>query len=263
LITPPSVPPQDRGAALIEVVVAIAVIAVTAAALATTATAILTQSRLAATSTATREIALQIAERDSAMGCGLLSGAEPDELLRLAAARCDPLPEGNPLVLGDTDREVTRNNVDYRATVRYQWLPDPDQSGPLTCAALAIGEPAAISREVRVAPVGADTEATTHRIWQVESVPPDAAHFVSGQGALLITGLTAGEAVDIRRVTTPETTVALRRYGITIAGSTCAWFAYLTPGEYLLGRSSDTGASLVAVEAGDTTIIDTSELTPP
>jgi hypothetical protein len=237
------------------------VIAVTAAALATTATAILTQSRLAASSTATREIALQIAERDSALGCGLVTGAEPDELLRLATARCDPTSAENQVVLGDTDREVTRNSVAYQATVRYQWLPDPDHDGPLTCAALATGEPAAIAREVTVTPASADNEAATHRIWQVESVPPDAAQFVSGQGALLVTGLTAGEAIDIRRATTPETSIAVRRHGITIADTTCAWFAYLSPGEYLLGRSNDSGATLVTVAAGIATIIDANDLT--
>ncbi len=260
---------------MIEAVVAIALIGVTAAALATVATSVLAQSRLTTSITATREIATQIAEQETALGCGLLTGAEPAEILSLAASRCNlenPADLPALVVLGDKDRTFTRGSLTYAVQLRYQWLPDPDQmtggGPPLTCAALATGEPAAISREVKVTPLGAgpdstiSVEAATYRLWQVESVPPDAAAYVSGQGGILVTGLEPNDAIDIRRLTDPETTVAIRRYGITIGADTCAWFPYLVPGPYVLGRFNGELSTQLNVQAGSTSLITASEIAP-
>lgn len=255
----------DRGAALIESVFAIALVGVTAAALATVATAVLAQGRLTTTSTATREIATQIAEQESALGCGLLTGAEPQEILALAVTRCDLDPSSARVVLGDMDRIVTRGTVSYEVTLRYRLLPDPDLevtlTTPLTCRLLAEGEPAAITREVTVTELDdgpdstASAGATPYRLTQIESVPPDAAAYVSGQGGILITGLGVNDAIDLRRVTDPETTTAMRRYGTTIGADTCAWFAYLAPGDYVLGRLNGERSSAISVVPNQTRVI--------
>jgi len=250
---------------------------VTAAALATVATAVIAQSRLTTSTTATREIATQVAEQESALGCGLLTGAEPPEILALAVARCDLTVTTSAVVLGDRDRTVTRDALTYQVSLRYHWLPDPDLevtlTSALTCAALATGEPAAIAREVSVTPLntGPDADPTvgenanTYQLWQVESVPPDAAAFVSGLGGLLITGLGPNDAIDIRRSSDPDTTVAIRRFGITIGADTCSWFPYLTPGDYVLGRLNGEQSSAITVVPGATRVIsytDFSEIAP-
>jgi type II secretory pathway pseudopilin PulG len=256
---------RDRGAALIEAVFAVALVGVTAAALASVATAVLTQSRLSASSTATREIATQIAEQESALGCGLLTGAEPADILALAMSRCDLDPATERVVLGDLDRTVTRGADSYLVNLRYHWLPDPDLEVRLTtavtCENLADGEPAAIAREVIVTALNAGPDstisanATPYRLTQIESVPPDAAAYISGQGGVLVTGMGVNDAVDLRRVTDPETTIAIRRYGITIGADTCAWFPYLAPGDYVLGRLNGDSSSAITVLPGQTRVI--------
>ncbi len=260
---------RDRGAALIESVFAVALVGVTAAALATVATAVLIQSRLSASSTATREIATQIAEQESALGCGLLTGAEPREILALAVTRCDLDPSSARVVLGDMERTVTRGADSYEVKLRYHWLPDPDLevrlTTPLTCANLAEGEPAAIARSVTVTALNAgpdssvSAEATPYRLTQSESVPPDAAAYVSGQGGVLVTGMGPNDAIDLRRVTVPATTTAIRRYGITIGAGTCAWFPYLKPGDYVLGRLNGTRSSDISVIPDKTRVINFSD----
>lgn len=254
---------RDRGGALIEAVVAVALVGVISAALATVASSMLTQTRLAASSTATREIATRFAEQESALGCGLLTGAEPPEILALAVTRCELATTSALVVLGDLDRVVTRGGRSYQVNLRYSWLPDPDlTSGALTCALLATGEPAAIGREVNVTPLDTGPEsvvslsAATYRLRQIESVPPDAAAYVSGQGGILVTGLGAEDAVDIRRSTDPATTTAIRRFGTTIGGDTCAWFPYLPPGQYLLGKLNGTTSDAITVVAGATRMIE-------
>lgn len=261
---------RDRGAALIESVFAVALVGMTAAALATVTTAVLTQSRLSASSTATREIATQIAEQESALGCGLLTGAEPREILTLAVTRCDLDPDTERVVLGDMERTVTRSADSYEVKLRYHWLPDPGLevrlTTPLTCANLADGEPAAIAREVTVTALNAgpdssvSADATPYRLTQIESVPPDAAAYVSGYGGVLVTNMGPNDAIDLRRVTVPETTTAIRRYGITIGAGTCAWFPYLIPGDYVLGRLNGDSSSAITVLPGQTRVIDFSEI---
>lgn len=260
----------DRGAALIESVFAVALVGVTAAALATVATAVLAQGRLTTTSTATREIATQIAEQESALGCGLLTGAEPAEILALAMARCDLDPATERVVLGDMEHNVTRGALSYEVKLRYRWMPDPDFEvtliTPLTCATLADGEPAAITREVTVTALNAgpdssiSADAAPYRLTQIESVPPDAAAYISGQGGVLITGMGANDAIDLRRVTDPETTTAIRRYGTTIGADTCAWFPYLASGDYVIGRLNGVDPSTISVPLDYTLVIPFSEI---
>jgi hypothetical protein len=275
---------RDRGAALLEAVFAVALVGITAAALATVASALLAQARVASTNAMAREIALSVAEQETALGCGMLTGAEPDEVLRLAQERCGSLSPPAPVVLGDSDREIVRNGQRYQVILRYQWLPDPDLNiqdppVPATCSNLAAGEPAAIAREVLVTPItttgtteavslGRDATGRTHQLWQVESVPPDAAAYASDQGALLINGVAPADAIDIRRVTDEGTIagVAIRRYGREFtsgsAVTACVWFPYLAPGQYVVGRLNGTESGELEVEAGQATIIDYATLEP-
>jgi type II secretory pathway pseudopilin PulG len=249
----------DRGAALIETVVAIALIGIIAAALAAVTGGVLTQSRLASSTVALREIAAAVAETESALGCGLLSGSEPEEVLALAAQRCTT--EEMDLVLGDTDRTVTRGVQPYEVRVRYQWVPGDASApeDPVSCAALAAREPAAILREVTV--TAAAEDATTHRIRQAEALPPDAVSFVTGNGALMVSGLPVDEAIDIRATESASTPPAIRRFALAIgetATDTCVWFPYLAPGDYLIGRFpiEDDAPAVITVHAGTTTLHD-------
>jgi hypothetical protein len=189
--------------------------------------------------------------------------------------RCDLDIASFGVVLGDLDRTVTRGAVAYQVNLRYRWLPDPDleatPAAPLTCALLATGEPAAIARDITVTAFEAgpdstlDPNASPYQLTQIESVPPDAAVFVSGHGGILITGLGPTDAIDIRRSTDPETTTAIRRYGSLVGADTCAWFPYLTPGDYVLARLNGESSSAITVLPGKTRLINFSnfsEITP-
>jgi hypothetical protein len=273
---------RDRGAALLEAVFAVALVGITAAALATVATALLTQARVSSTTAMAREIALSVAEQETALGCGMLTGAESAEILRLAQERCGSLSPPAPVVLGDSDREILRNGQRYQVSLRYQWLPDPDLNMqdppvPATCSNLATGEPAAIAREVLVTPIigssavvslEENSTGRTHLLWQVEAVPPDAAAYASDQGALLVDGVAPAEAIDIRRVTDEGTIagVAIRRHGREFTQdstvTTCVWFPYLAPGRYIVGQLNGTESGQLDVIAGQATIIDYTTLEP-
>jgi hypothetical protein len=93
-----------------------------------------------------------------------------------------------------------------------------------------------------------------------ESVPPDAAAYSTGFGRLIVTSMTATQAVDLQAIN--NTSYKLRRYATIFSGDTagtagCAWFAYLPAGSYKAAKlnASFGGSSNITITNGATTQI--------
>ena len=268
---------SEHGFAMIEAVIAMGIVGLASLALLSVTFAMSSQARLSKDAINARLAAEQIAERASVYGCGLQTGAEVSSVIVAAKTRCNTALElGDGVILGDVSTSVTRKNVVYSATFRNSWLPGPgaDALSAVTCtnlqsptspATFATMTPTAIKRITTVTwKFGIADGSTTDKSYiltKYESVPPDAAAYSTSFGRLIVTGMTAAQAVDLQAIN--NTSYKLRRYATIFSGDTagtagCAWFAYLPAGSYKAAKSTASafgGSSNITITNGATTQI--------
>ncbi len=243
---------------MIEAVIAMGLVGLASLALLSVTFAMSSQARLSKDAINARLAAEQIAESASVYGCGLQTGAEVSSVIVAAKTRCNTalaLDNAN-VILGDVSTSVTRKNVVYSATLRNSWLPGPgaDALTAVTCtnlqtptspATFATMTPTAIKRITTVTwKFGIADGSTTDKSYSLtkyESVPPDAAAYSTSFGRLIVTEMTATQAVDLQAIN--NTSYKLRRYATIFSGDTagtagCAWFAYLPAGSYTAAKST-------------------------
>ena len=268
---------SEHGFAMIEAVMAIGIVGLASLALLSVTFAMSSQARLSKDAINARLAAEQIAESASVYGCGLQTGAEVSSVIVAAKTRCNTallLNDAN-VILGDVSTSVTRKNVVYSATFRNSWLPGPgaDALSAVTCtnlqsptspATFATMTPTAIKRITTVTwKFGIADGSTTDKSYvltKYESVPPDAAAYSTSFGRLIVTGMTAAQAVDLQAIN--NTLYKLRRYATVFSGDTagtsgCAWFAYLPAGSYKAAKldASFGVSSNITITNGATTQI--------
>ena len=262
---------------MIEAVIAMGLVGLASLALLTVTFAMSSQARLSKDAINARLAAEQIAENASVYGCGLQTGAEVSSVIVATKTRCNTalgLGSGN-VILGDVSTSVTRKNVVYSATLRNSWLPGPGADGlsavtctnlqsPTSPATFATMTPTAIKRITTVTwKFGIADGSTTDKSYSLtkyESVPPDAAAYSTSFGRLIVTGMTATQAVDLQAIN--NTSYKLRRYATIFSGDTagtagCAWFAYLPTGSYKAAKlnASFGGSPNITITNGATTQI--------
>jgi len=274
-------PRSEHGFAMIEAVIAMGIVGLASIALLTVTFAMSSQARLSKDAINARLATEQIAENASVYGCGLQTGAEVSTVIVAAKTRCNTaLGLGSAVILGDVAASVTRKNVAYTVEIRNTWLPGPGADGltavtctnlqtPTSPATFATMTPNAIKRVTTVTwKFGIASGSTTDKSYSLtkyESVPPDAAAYSTSFGRLIVTGMTAAQAVDLQAIN--NTSYKLRRYATIFSGDTagtagCAWFAYLPAGSYKAAKlnASFGGSSNITITNGATTQIAYSEL---
>ena len=268
---------------MIEAVIAMGLVGLASLGLLTVTFAMSSQARLSKDAINARLAAEQIAENASVYGCGLQTGAEVSSVIVATTTRCNTalaLDNANA-ILGDVSTSVTRKNVVYSATLRNSWLPGPGADGltavtctnlqtPTSPATFATMTPTAIKRITTVTwKFGIADGSTTDKSYvltKYESVPPDAAAYSTSFGRLIVTSMTATQAVDLQAIN--NTSYKLRRYATIFSGDTagtagCAWFAYLPAGSYKAAKSTTSafgGSSNITITNGATTQIEYSAL---
>ncbi|CAB4887720.1 unannotated protein [freshwater metagenome] len=245
-------PAADRGLAMIEAAIAVALASLASLALLSVSVAMTSQARSARDGSTARSVAAQLAEQATAHGCGLQTGAEPSSVLIAAVTSCaTALKTSDAILLGDVSMPVVRNGLTYTATISNRWLRSGDGTADAaTCADLVGSEPVAMQRTVTVTWQSGSGTTNSFAQSQVEALPVDAAAFQSGRGGLLVTGIPAGAAVDLQ--TPLEPTLRVRRYGDR---SGCAWFPYLSPADYAVSAAGTSAfVTTTVVEAATTSI---------
>lgn len=241
----------DRGFALIDAALATALASVASLALLAVSNSMTTQARRAGTSVRARTVASELAERAAAADCGVQTGAEPTGDLQTAATRCDTVL-GATLdgVVGDTTFTVTSGNVTYDVTVLHRWLRRADGGADAaTCAALATAAPVAIERSITVTPVNGTGATST----AIDAVPADGPAYAPSNGAIVVSGLTAGDAVELQS-STPGSVRVRRTATLLTGGEGCVWFPFLPDGEFLVGRVGKPTTSVTVADGEVATI---------
>jgi len=246
---------SELGYATIEAILAIGVVGLVSVGLLGVSVALSTQSQLSRDSILTRQIAEEIAERSSAHGCGLQSGSEIASVISSLVSRCNKaLDIEDGITLGDVSTSISRKKVTYQATIKYRWLPGSraDREPSVSCSDLASMVPDAVQRNVTITWLGNKETVNRYTLSQVEALPVDSSGFTSG-GALLVTGMATGDVVNLQ--IPAATGINLSRSVSFMGGDLqngCAWFPYLSPGNYRIARSGIAEQCSVAVSDGVT-----------
>jgi len=247
----------DSGFAMIEAVLAIGLVGVVSVGLLGVSVALSSQSRASRDVIFTRQIADQVTERSIAHGCGLQSGVEDASIIALVVARCnEALDISSGMLLGDLATTIERKSVNYAVALRYRWLPgsSADNEAVVSCADLSGYTPHAVQREVIVSRLPTSGNDNTYSFSQVEAAPADSAAF-SGGGALLVTDIPIGTSVEMKIPT--DTSYRLRRFASVMSGDVkgCAWFPFLSPGEYEITGAGIIESCSVVVSSSGTALI--------
>lgn len=245
----------ESGFATVEAILAIGIVALVSVGLMRVSLAMSTQSKVSRNVILTRQIAEEIAERSAAHGCGLQSGSEVASVVASVVARCNAALEiAGGVALGDVSTSIVRKRVTYVATMRYRWLPGSEADGQssVSCSDLATMAPHAVQRNVTITWLSSSGDDNLYTLSQVEALPAGSSAFTDG-GALLITGMAADDVVHLQIPS--ATSYYLRRSASFMGGDRrngCAWFPYLSPGNYLIARAGVAESCSVAISKGTT-----------
>ena len=255
---------SENGFALLEAVLAIGLVGLVSIGLLNVSVAMSAQSTSSRDVMMSRLVAEQISQRATAHGCGLQTGVEVATVIASTVLRCNTAMGITGVLFGDIATSITRKQQSYVASLRTHWLPstDADNDASVTCADLATMEPHAIQRDVILTWAGGDASDNTYTLSQVESQPVDASSTTNNFGALLITNMSATNAVDFQAPL--NTTYRLRRFASMLPSTTttegCAWFPFLPAGSYVVSGAGESNTCTVVVVAAVTTSLSFSAL---
>jgi type II secretory pathway pseudopilin PulG len=249
----------EFGFATIEAILAIGVVGLVSVGLLGVSVALSSQSKSSRDNILTRQIAEEIAEQSTAHGCGLQSGSEVASVIGSVVLRCNKALgiDDDIKTFGDVSTSISRNGVTYQATIKYRWLPGTNADGEdsVSCSDLPSMVPDAVQRNVTIAWSSNNEDVNRYTLSQIEALPVDSSAF-TGSGALLVTGMATGDVVNLQ--IPADTRFYLGRsasfMGEPLTG--CAWFPYLSPGDYCITRVGVVGAEprRFAVSNGTTTL---------
>jgi len=248
---------SENGFALLEAVLAIGLVGLVSIGLLNVSVAMSAQARSSRDVMMSRLVAEQIGQRATAHGCGLHTGAEAATVIASTVLRCNTAMGITGVLFGDIATSITRKEQAYVARLRTHWLPstDADNSAAVSCATLATMEPHAIQRDVILTWTSGDAAGNTYTLSQVESQPVDASSTTNNFGALLITGMSTTQAVDLQAPL--NTTYRLRRFATMLPSTTttngCAWFPFLPAGSYVVSGAGESNTCTAVVVSATTT----------
>ena len=249
---------SEFGFATIEAILAIGVVGLVSVGLLGVSVALSSQSKLSRDTILSRQIAEEIAERSAAHGCGLQSGSEVESVIGSVVSRCNKalgIADG-VTTFGDVSTSISRKRVTYQATIEYRWLPGTNADGEpsVSCSDLPSMVPDAVQRNVTIAGLSNNEDVNRYTLSQVEALPVDSSAFTSS-GALLVTGMATGDFANLQIPTAAD--YYLRRSASFMGGDLqngCAWFPYLSPGDYCITWAGVAEPRKVAISNGTTTV---------
>jgi len=253
----PQMGKSENGFAMLEAVLAIGLVGLVSIGLLSVSGAMSAQSTSSRDVMMSRLVAEQVGQRATAHGCGLHTGAEEATVIASTVLRCNTAMGITGVLFGDIATSITRKQQTYVASLRTHWLPsaDADNSASVSCASLATMEPHSIQRDVILTWTGGDASDNTYTLSQVESQPADASSTTNNFGAILVTGMSSTDAVDMQAPL--NTTYRLRRFATMLPSTTttngCAWIPFLPAGSYVVSGAGDSNACTVVVVAATTT----------
>jgi hypothetical protein len=255
---------SDQGFAMLEAVLAIALVGLVSIGLLNVSVAMSAQSTSSRDVMLARLVAEQVGQRASAHGCGLQTGVEVATVIASTVLRCNTALSTTGVLFGDIATSITRKEQAYVASLRTHWLPssDADNSASVSCASLATMEPHAIQRDVVVTWLSGEATENSYTLSQIESQPVDASSTTNNFGAVLITNMSKTQAVDFQALF--NTGYRLRRFASMLPSTTttngCAWFPFLPAGSYVFAGAGVGSSCTVAVVAATTTTLSFSSL---